>query len=431
MKIPDSRMRKLTKLVAPRALILSVCCICILLIGVIQPLLAESGTVSAGDDDAAAWPEKQDSKDTWEKIVSFPGTVIYFPLGLLFEANKAVIGYFYDRRENLKGERSYGIQPIYDDRVGGGFRIFQKDLFSPQSRLTLSLSAGLKWRQRYQLRMERLSLFGGALLSDFLVQYQLLSTETFFGIGPDSHEENRSGFAHRQVTAEMSQYAMLSKQVRLRFVAGIDSNTILESKDEDIPGIIEENLPGLTDRIEMGRLQIAVSRDSRDRPANPSKGSDASLMAGLFYDLDDQFKFWRLSADLRHHIHLFYNRILSLRLAGEAIRPLAGAEIPFYYLSELGRQETIRGFSRGRFRERDMVLASVEYHYPVWRMMNAMLFVDVGQVAHNIFSDISPDDIEFGYGGGVQIWGSEKLMTTFFTGKSRNELRFYFVLNQP
>lgn len=426
MTILDSRMRKLTKWA-----ILSLCCIFILLIEAIQPILAEPGTASAGDDETAAWPEKRDSRDTWEKIVSFPGTVIYLPLGLLFEANKAVIGYFYDRRENLKGERSYGIQPTYADRVGGGFDIFQKDLFSSQSRLTLSLSAGLKRRQRYQLRMERLSLFGGALLSDFLVGYQLLSDESFFGIGPDSRAENESGFAHRQVTVEMSQHAGLSKRVSLHFVAGIDSNTILESKDDDIPGISKRNLPGLMDRTEMGRLQIVVSRDSRDRPVNPSKGGHASLMAGLFHDLDGQFKFWRFSADLRHNIHLFYNRILSLRLAGEAIRPLADGDIPFYYLSELGRQETIRGFSRGRFRDRDMVLASVEYHYPVWRMANAMLFLDVGQVTHNIFSDISPDDLKFGYGGGIQIWGREKLITTLFAGKSRDELRFYFVLNQP
>ncbi len=172
-----------------------------------------------------------------------------------------------------------------------------------------------------------------------------------------------------------------------------------------------------------------VLRDSRDRPANPSKGSEASLTAGLFQDFDDEFRFWQLSADLRHYFHLFYNRILSLRVAGELTRPLSDREIPFYYLSELGRQETIRGFSRGRFRDRDMVLASVEYHYPVWRMINAMLFVDVGHVADDVFNDLSRDNFEFGYGGGIQVWGSEKLTTTFFVGKSQDELRFYFNLN--
>ena len=212
-------------------------------------------------------------------------------------------------------------------------------------------------------------------------------------------------------------------------IAGLDLNDILDSKDEDNPAIAEGDLPGLTEQVEMGRLQIVISRDSRDRPANPSRGSEASLIAGLFQDFDDDFRFWQLSADLRYYLHLFYNRILSLRLAGELNRPLSDREIPFYYLSELGRQETIRGFSRGRFRDRDMILASVEYHYPVWRMVNAVLFIDVGQVANDVFNDLSRDHFEFGYGGGVQVWGRGRLTTAFFVGKSQDELRFYFNLN--
>lgn len=414
-------------------LVLSLCCIGMLLLMSLQPVLAEPGATSEMDgqqpDSAEAWPEKRDGKDTWEKVVSFPGTVIYLPLDLIFEAHKAVIGFFYDRRATLKVKRSRGVLPTYADRTGGGVHVFQKDLFSSKSRLTLSLMAGLEQRQTYQLKLEDISLFGDALSSDFLVRYQMLSTEFFFGIGPESREEDESGFAHRQMTAETAHHIGFGDQISLGVIAGLDLNEILDSKDEDDPVITERDLPGLTEQVEMGRLQIVVSRDSRDRPANPSGGSKASLTAGLFQDFDDDFRFWQLSADLRYYLHPFYNRILSLRLAGEFNRELADREIPFYYLSELGRQETIRGFSRGRFRGRDMILASVEYHYPVWRMVNAVLFIDVGQVADDVFDDLSRDHFEFGYGGGIQVWGRDRLTMAFFVGKSRDELRFYFNLN--
>ena len=350
-------------------------------------------------------------------------------MDLIFEAQKAVIGFFYERRGTLKGKRSRGVLPTYADLTGGGVHIFQKDLFSSKSRLTLSLMAGLKQRRTYQLKLADISLFGGALTSDFLVRYQMLSTESFFGMDPDSPEEDKRGFAHKQVTAGTAHYASFSDQISLGVIAGLDLNEILDSKDEDDLVITEGNLPGLTEKVEMGRLQIVVSRDSRDRLANPSRGSKASLTAGLFQDFDDDFRFWQLSADLRYYFHLFYNRILSLRLAGELNRQLADRKIPFYYLSELGRQETIRGFSRGRFRDRDMILASVEYHYPVWRMVNAVLFIDAGQVADNMFNDLSRDHFEFGYGGGIQVWGKEKLTAAFLVGKSQDEFRFYFNLN--
>ena len=132
---------------------------------------------------------------------------------------------------------------------------------------------------------------------------------------------------------------------------------------------------------------------------------------------------------MRQHIHLFYNRSLALRLAGEITEPFSDREVPFYYLSELGRGETIRGFSRGRFRARDMVLGSLEYRYPIWAKADAILFVDVGQVAEDIFNDLSTDNFEVGYGGGVRIWGKEGLVTSFVIGKSSDGFRVYFGLN--
>jgi hypothetical protein len=124
--------------------------------------MAESAIASAVEDQqtdgADTWLEKLDGKDTWEKVVSFPGTVIYLPLSLIFEAHKAVIGFFYDRRSTIQVGHSRGIRPTYADHTGGGVHLFQKALLSPQSRLTLSLMAGLNERQNYQLSLEDVSL---------------------------------------------------------------------------------------------------------------------------------------------------------------------------------------------------------------------------------------------------------------------------------
>ncbi len=432
-----------------KGLSLNLYCVCLLLLGFVQPLFGESETDSPvkehQSDSAEVWSEKMSNKDTWENIVSFPGVVILFPLELTldglktsirFVSGKKIIPKTKDFLTSDDGRR--GVRPTYSSRAGGGAMFFQKGLLSPQSKLTISAAAGLARRQRYELRMKRVALFGGALSSDYLVRYQLLSTESFFGLGPKSQREE-SNFAHEQVAVEASFGTGFSERISLDAILGFELNDISEGKDKSIPSTTEvghggtaptENLPGLEEQVRMGRLQIGLRYDSRNRLGNHSNGNEASLTAGLFQDFDDdQFSFWRISADLTHYLHLFYNRTLALRLAGEINEPLSDGDIPFYYLSELGRQETIRGFSRGRFRDQDMVLASLEYRYPIWHVVDTMLFVDVGQVAHDIFNDLSQDNFEFGYGGGFRVWGDEGLISTFLIGKSRDGFRFYFTLN--
>lgn len=421
------------------------CCTCILLFGVVHPLSGESETDATVEEqrseNAQVQLKKRGQKKAWEKVISFPGALIYLPVELTFELVKASIGLVdeskvipktHDLLTSDDGRR--GVLPTYASQMGGGIKAFQKGWLSPDSKLILSLTAGLRQRQRYQLQFKRVSLFGNTLSSGFTVRYQFLSDESFFGIGPDSREGDESNFAHQQATAEALFGTKLGERISLDAIFGLDLNDIEEGKDKSLDSTTDlfnrRSLPGLEEGVSVGRLQIGVTYGSKNRPGNPSKGSEFSLTAGVFEDLgSDEFGFWKFKADLRQYIHLFYDRSLALRVAGEVTQPFPGREIPFYYLSELGRGETIRGFSRGRFRDRDMVLASLEYRYPIRRTIDAMLLVDVGQVAEDMFDDLSTNDFEVGYGGGIRLWGAEGLISSFVIGKSGGGFRLYFGLN--
>ena len=105
-------------------------------------------------------------------------------------------------------------------------------------------------------------------------------------------------------------------------------------------------------------------------------------------------------------------------------------KIPFYYLSELGEQETIHGFTRGRFRDKDLILGSIEYRYPIWRAIDAGFFIDVGQVSENIFENFSRNDFHTGFGCSLSFWGHNRTIAQLTMGKSREITRYYLSVNK-
>ena len=119
-----------------------------------------------------------------------------------------------------------------------------------------------------------------------------------------------------------------------------------------------------------------------------------------------------------------------LRIAGEFTEPVSSRDIPFYNLSELGRNGTIRGFERGRFRDRDMVLGSLEYRYPIWfKGIDALLFIDAGKVSPDIINDNSGNNFNISYGTGIRFWGPEGLVSKLEIGWSDDGMRIHFGLN--
>ena len=99
-----------------------------------------------------------------------------------------------------------------------------------------------------------------------------------------------------------------------------------------------------------------------------------------------------------------------------------------YYLSEIGDRTTVRGLNRGRFRDKDMLLMSAEYRWPIWRTIDATLFVDTGEVANDMYRDFSEKQLQYTYGGGIRVWSSESTVMKLEVGKSDDGLRIHFVM---
>lgn len=384
--------------------------------------------------------KKLKSKSTVETIVSLPGYLAFLPLKVVFEGQKFIIAQAFegnflaqvlDVLTTDDGKR--GIFPTYSSTAGGGLKFFQRGLISPDSKLSLSATAGLRERRRFQMRFKRVAL-SKTINSEALIKYHFQPDESFFGIGPNSDEDDRSNFAHELVRADLDVGFQLNQQNRIGIMAGFDRNEILRGRNDTYPSTNQvpafESLPGMQTIVEMGKLELEIRHDSKNHPGMPTSGFEALLRGGVFQEVNgDRFGFTRLTADVSRYFHLFFNRAIKLRVAGELTEQFEDRRIPFYYLSEIGRAETVRGFARGRFRDKDMVLGSIEYRYPIWQIINTHLFVDGGTVANDIFKDFSVNDLKWGFGIGFQIWNMEGIISDFAIARSRDGTRFYLGLN--
>jgi len=395
--------------------------------------------------DTLVFPDKQPDRKTWEWLLSSPGLLINLPFKIVLKGAELGIGYFYqpqvvgsiyDLLTSDDGLRA--LRPTYTSRSGAGLKLYQKDLLNQGSMLKLSAKIGLKNRQKYQIKFLRVNVKNN-IYSDFILGYRVLANEHFYGQGNEAFEADKSLYSREKGYAKISIFNTIKE--RLKIIAGLsfEHNNILKGKGEEYPYTINRyalaDLPGLENEIRTYGTSIGVNFDSRNSNGGPTSGNEISLEAGIYNQLDDdKYGFSRIVIDVKKYFHLFYGRTLIFRVAGEMTDPLTDKLTPFYQLSQLGTRETIRGFSRSRYRDNDAILGSIEYRYPIRNAdrsaVDAILFVDAGQVAGDIFNDFSFGELKIGFGGGFRVWSKEAESIKFTIAKSDEQFRFYLSLNE-
>jgi hypothetical protein len=130
---------------------------------------------------------------------------------------------------------------------------------------------------------------------------------------------------------------------------------------------------------------------------------------------------------------LWGDRVLALRAEGVISDARSGKQVPFYLMPELGGSSNLRGWPTHRFRDRDMILFTTEYRYPLWNVglstgsaLEAVWFADTGMVYRNLERDFSFDSLATNYGFGLRIRNYLGLIMRFNLARSSEATVFSF-----
>ena len=394
-------------------------------------------------------PKKLKSRLAWENIINIPGAIALFPFWLVYSGIKPVINFLETSKLILQIEdflvSNDGRRVTYPtsrSRTGLGLKFTYSDLISRGDTLDLTATMGYRWSQYYGLSLQRIRL-GGQWRMTMGFSHQYLSAENFFGLGNDSPSANRTTYSLRQSNGRISVYAEPNMLLSFGGTLGLENGSVGKGRHpgypstNSLPDDITDEIPGLLDDCSLASLNFHLQLDTLKRAPDATSGWVAFFKTGLFLQTNGRkFSFVQTALDVRRQFHLFFDRALVVRLAGMWTRSLDFGAIPFYMLSELGDRRSIRGFRLGRFRDKDKILSSVEYHFPLNKRppkkisLNAYLFVDAGKVSSDLFHDSLLKDYHFGYGGGLRIFNKHNMDVHLILAHSREGLRFALVINE-
>ena len=315
---------------------------------------------------------------------------------------------------------NYGVG-FTDNAVGAIY----EDLDMP-NRLDLNLVAATSTRSYHQLSGDAALRNVGGWVLNFAARGKWYEhpEEDFFGLGPDSTQDDRTSYLQRGVEFGGNLWLEPVRGLRLGGEAAWMDPRIGSGEDPRFPSTDElfdpSTIPGFQNPPEFVRLGSSVSFDWRDKPLRPRAGGFYGVKLSNFKDQDTgQFDFRQYELDAQQYIPWLNRfRVLALRANVVISDADTGKEVPFFYMPNLGGGDRLRGFREFRFRDRNRLLLTAEYRWEAWWALEMALFADVGKVAAER-KDIDFHNLESSYGLGFRFHSTKSVSFRFDLAFSR------------
>lgn len=313
-----------------------------------------------------------------------------------------------------KPPRKFNIYPgiAFGDgsRFGAGFTLAHTDLFKKDYILNVNTmiytnldvrgKVSIGKRDIFRIKDKPVSILTGG---DWFMD----STEDYYGIGSNTQKSDKGEFSIKLLRAGATLGFDLPFHLNLAPHIVLDWGQATYKDSGSTPSVQDvfpaSELVGFDRGIAYLDTGFRFAHDNRDDIYYTQKGGVRSLtfqyMKGLNYSGFDYLA-WRVK--IEEYFPLGYKGlVLWLHNAWNFEENVANNQIPFYRLTPLDVFNTLRGFSRGRFRDKSSVVFNAELRYPLWKNIDGSLFVDTGRVFNGI-NHFAFDEFKYSVGGGIR-----------------------------
>ena len=249
----------------------------------------------------------------------------------------------------------------------------------------------------------------GDLKIDIYAQVKDMPRLDFFGLGPESKEQNRAVYHYREGVIGADVSKPVARQVDIGGAFETILPRIIFIKNPTVRSVervfSDANAPGIRRQPIFLHFVAFAGLHSSGQPE--SRKVDYKFLFHFFQDTQEHlYSFRRFDADLKHKFPFGKNEV---RIRGRVSLSdtSSGQRVPFYLMETLGGSnvrgdDTLRGFRDYRFRDRDLALLQLEYMRTVYGPINLIAFYDTGKVAPN-FSSFDAGRLRHTYGFGMVV----------------------------
>ena len=189
------------------------------------------------------------------------------------------------------------------------------------NRVDLKIVGAYSTRRYYRAGFDRAfrNLGGSFINMGIRGQSVEFPEEDYFGLGPDSVEENRSNYLYRSLEGGIDTWLEPVRGFRLGGGASSLSPRIGSGRDSRFPSLEEifdhSTVPGFQAQPDFWRYDGFVDFDYRDKPHHPRSGGFYGVRFSNYIDRDfDTFEFRQWKIGVQQYIHLPNQyRVLVLR----------------------------------------------------------------------------------------------------------------------
>ena len=329
-------------------------------------------------------------------------------------------------------------QATWNSLLGARGSAYYQYLLTPDETYTFYASQSTGNQADYAVNYANVDLAQQRYRFEGRLEYSNDRTARFFGLGPSSRKEDETNYTSREAVGlftlgrRIIPDLMLSLTERVRYV------TIDQGAVTSIPFLkdVFKGLPG-----EEGGLvwahRLALTYDTRDSRATPSRGSFGEVFVeGATRTLGSQASFVRYGLEGRLWWPLFDARLVTVTRG--LFGWVEGSALPFFELSALGGDTTLRGFGDHRFLDKGRILLNIEErirtftftYEDIHTTLELALFVEAGQVFHTL-TELSTKNVQTVSGVGLRLVVTSKLVAKIDIGFGSEGIAIFTGLDYP
>lgn len=325
-----------------------------------------------------------------------------------------------------------GFYPWFGSVLGGGWWAFgggYRSVYADTGHVNIYAAWSLKNYRTLDAQASLPTFFDGRGRVSVQGKYLFADKVSFYGLGPDSKEEDRTSFTYEPTTVG----ARLDVEaIPYLFVGGgVGYERVETAGGERDPSVerlfTAESAPGLGQSPEYLVTSVSAAIDWRESPGYTTRGGLYRIEHRRYDDRSQsQLGFESTEVEVQQFLPILRaNWVLAFRGLGTVTYGHDGGEVPYFMMPTLGSSRNLRGFSNRRFRDRNRILLGAEYRWRPSKFMDVAIFYDAGKVESHR-SDLDLDGLQTSWGGGIRLHGPGYTALRVELARSREGVKFIF-----